>query len=446
MTSRCDSAWQPCSSSALARRARSAAPRAGATPSESAAPRPSPGRSRSTGSGPAPEQKALPGRHRRVQEAVSRTSRSTTSRSATTCRRCSRRRSRAATRPTWRTSPSPVSCKQFANQGALKPIEFARAIARGELRARLARARHLQRQALRARLQGEQQVDRLVQRPGLQDRGRHAADDAGPQFAERPRTRCGRRARRPTRSAAPTAGRSPTCSRTSTSGRPGAAKYDLLSAHKIKWTDPSVKAALKTMAQVLGDTSNIVGGTSGALQTDFPTSVNNVFQTPPKAAMVIEGDFVPGVATVKAKPASDYNEFAFPSINGSKPSVVIGGDTIVTFKDTPAIRAFVKFLATPGGGRRSGRSAAGFATGNKNMPAERRTPTRSPARRPVAIAKAKSVRLRHVRPAAGRVRRHGRPGRVGASSRTSCSNPKDVTGIAAAARGGRERRRTRRRK
>ena len=35
----------------------------------------------------------------------------------------------------------------------------------------------------------------------------------------------------------------------------GPAKYEALSAHKIKWTDPSVATALKTMGQVLGDTS-----------------------------------------------------------------------------------------------------------------------------------------------------------------------------------------------
>jgi len=95
----------------------------------------------------------------------------------------------------------------------------------------------------------------------------------------------------------------------------GPAKYAALTAHKIKWTDASVAAALKSMASVF-QSANMAGGTSGAVQTDFPTSVNNVFQTPPKAAMVMEGDFVPGVQTVKAKP-SDYGEFAFPSINGS---------------------------------------------------------------------------------------------------------------------------------
>ncbi len=146
----------------------------------------------------------------------------------------------------------------------------------------------------------------------------------------------------------------------------GVTKYNLLSAHKIKWTDPSVTAALKTMALVIGNGANMAGGTSGAVQTQFPDSVNNVFQNPPKAAMVIEGDFVPGVATVKAKPKTDYGEFPFPSINGSGPAVEIGGDTIVTFKDNPAIESFVKFLASPQAAAAWAKHG-GFATGNRNM-------------------------------------------------------------------------------
>ncbi len=146
----------------------------------------------------------------------------------------------------------------------------------------------------------------------------------------------------------------------------GVAKYRALSGHAIKWTDPTVKKALRTMAAVLSDTSNIYGGATGALHTDFPTSVNNVFEGPPKAAMVMEGDFVPGVATVTATPTTDYNVFTFPSINGSGPEVEIGGDTIVAFKDTPAIEAFVKFLTTPQAAAAWAKHG-GFATGNKNM-------------------------------------------------------------------------------
>jgi len=129
----------------------------------------------------------------------------------------------------------------------------------------------------------------------------------------------------------------------------GPAKYDQLSRHTIKWTDPSVTTALRTMAQVLSDTSNLAGRAS-ATQTDFTTSVEDVFQNPPKAAQVIEGDFVPGVVASKTKlrAGTGYDVFPFPSIGSGGSNVVVGGgDSITVFKDTPAVRAFVRFLATP---------------------------------------------------------------------------------------------------
>ena len=44
----------------------------------------------------------------------------------------------------------------------------------------------------------------------------------------------------------------------------GQAKYQALTAHTIKWTDPSVKTALKTMADIVGNSGNVAGGTTGA--------------------------------------------------------------------------------------------------------------------------------------------------------------------------------------
>ena len=169
----------------------------------------------------------------------------------------------------------------------------------------------------------------------------------------------------------------------------GPARYALLTLHKIKWTDASVTAAMNTMAQVIGDSANMAGGTSGAVQTDFPTSVNNVWESPPKAAQVLEGDFVPGVATVKSKPGTGYGEFPFPSINNSPPSVEIGGDTIVAFRDNPAIESFVNFLGTPAAAA-AWAAKGGFATGNKHMPSSvyPDATTRATAS---AIAKAKYV-------------------------------------------------------
>jgi ABC-type glycerol-3-phosphate transport system substrate-binding protein len=150
----------------------------------------------------------------------------------------------------------------------------------------------------------------------------------------------------------------------------GPTKYNALSAHKIKWTDPSVKTALKTMAQVVGDTSNVAGGTSGALQYSFNDSVTNAFGTKPKAAIVFEADFVGGVilSSTKSKAKTGFNTGVFPTIKpGPGASAVeVAGDSIVTFKDTPAVRAFIKFLATAQAAAAWAKSG-GFGTGNHNM-------------------------------------------------------------------------------
>ena len=150
----------------------------------------------------------------------------------------------------------------------------------------------------------------------------------------------------------------------------GPAKYDQLAEHKIPWTDQSVKKALNEMAQVYSDSKNIAGGTTGALNTDFPTSVTNVFQpSSPKAAMVMEGDFVPGVAKgqTAAKPDTDYNVFAFPAVDGKGGDYVVGGgDVIVMFKDNPASQALVKYLATPEAAEIWAKKG-GYSSPNKNV-------------------------------------------------------------------------------
>ena len=63
--------------------------------------------------------------------------------------------------------------------------------------------------------------------------------------------------------------------------------------------------------------------------------------------MVIEADFVPGVVKTTLKPETGYNFFTFPSVDGSPPSVVAKGNLIIIFRDTPAVRAFVDYLASP---------------------------------------------------------------------------------------------------
>jgi len=144
--------------------------------------------------------------------------------------------------------------------------------------------------------------------------------------------------------------------------------YDQLTEHSIPWTDPSVTTALDAMAQIFSDTQNIAGGTAGALEADFPTSVTQVYSDPPEASMVFEGDFVQGVIIdeTEAEPETGFNQFAFPSVNDSPPSVVGGGDVVVMFKDDSASRAFVEYLGTPEAAE-IWASRGGFSSPNMNV-------------------------------------------------------------------------------
>jgi alpha-glucoside transport system substrate-binding protein len=128
----------------------------------------------------------------------------------------------------------------------------------------------------------------------------------------------------------------------------GLEKYDQLAAHEIPWTDKSVKEALTIMADVL-ESDKIAGGASGALQTDFNTSVTQAFNDPPKGAIVFEGDFVGGIitGTTDATLGQDADFFEFPSIDGSKDVVLGGGDIAVLLKDSEGGKALIEYLATP---------------------------------------------------------------------------------------------------
>ena len=210
----------------------------------------------------------------------------------------------------------------------------------------------------------------------------------------------------------------------------GPVKYDLLTTHKIKWTDPSVITALKTMGKILGDTSNIAGGTSGALQYNFNDSVTNAFSTPPKAAMVFEADFVGGViaSSTKAKPRTGFNTFTFPSITPKySDAVEIAGDLIVTFRDNPAIRAFIKFLTTPVAAAAWAKSG-GFGTGNHKMsPTVYPDPITKATETPLLTAKSVVFDMSDEQPASfGSTAGQGEWGIF----QTFLKTPSDVTGVA----------------
>jgi alpha-glucoside transport system substrate-binding protein len=146
----------------------------------------------------------------------------------------------------------------------------------------------------------------------------------------------------------------------------GPEMYDQLAKHEIPWTHQSVKDALTEMARIVGDTKNIVGGTSGALQTDLETSVSNVLSDEPKGASILGGDYVPGVVKTALQPGTGFDAFEFPAITDSPASVVASGNLIVRFTDSPATEAFINYLATPEAAQ-IWAELGGFSSPNQNL-------------------------------------------------------------------------------
>jgi ABC-type glycerol-3-phosphate transport system substrate-binding protein len=143
----------------------------------------------------------------------------------------------------------------------------------------------------------------------------------------------------------------------------GGDMYDQLTAHEIPRTDESVTVALQHMQEIFQDKDNIAGN---PLQIEFPTSVSQVWADPPRAAMVMEGDFV---RTEIPEGADNYDFFTFPSIDDSPPAVVGGGDIVVMFKDTEASRALVEYLASPEAAE-IWVNLGGFSSPNQNVSAD----------------------------------------------------------------------------
>ncbi|MFC7815155.1 ABC transporter substrate-binding protein [Streptomyces sp. NPDC057367] len=151
----------------------------------------------------------------------------------------------------------------------------------------------------------------------------------------------------------------------------GPEKYDALAAHELKWTDASVVEALTTLGKLFKDKQLVEGGQKGALNTDFPGSVEKVFGPKPEAGMVYEGDFVAGVAKDQfgKEIGKDADFFPFPAVDGGEAPVVSGGDAAVVLKDgknSEAGMALLEYLATPEAAA-VWAEAGGFLSPNKNL-------------------------------------------------------------------------------
>jgi alpha-glucoside transport system substrate-binding protein len=165
----------------------------------------------------------------------------------------------------------------------------------------------------------------------------------------------------------------------------GAAAYNQLAAHSMKWSSPDVTNTFAELAALVGPSgSNLLGGMKGALADgSFPNCVSGVFPSKgsPTAAMVFEADFVttsvpsnytPGNAsscTLSATASPCYDTFNFPAPTGSAyvNDIQGSGDVAMLLKSTKQSQALIKYLASPSAAD-IWANLGGFASANEKVP------------------------------------------------------------------------------
>ena len=121
--------------------------------------------------------------------------------------------------------------------------------------------------------------------------------------------------------------------------------YDKWVAHKIPWTDASIKSAFQKfgadrLRQPLHQRRAAVD--PGHQLTSRPPIRHS--RARPKAYMYYLGDFAAGFITAQfksAKPGTDFNFFHFPTINPTYKGALTGGvDVVVALGTTTPCRAW----------------------------------------------------------------------------------------------------------
>ena len=130
----------------------------------------------------------------------------------------------------------------------------------------------------------------------------------------------------------------------------GGTVYDQLVSHQIAWTDPKIKDVWEQFGKIVFTEGYVPGGATAVLATNFQDASYLPFDTPSKAAMYYEGDFVQGFIKNQFPSlavGTDYAFFPFPTIDAQYAGAVTGGaDLVVAFKDTPTVRSFVAYMAS----------------------------------------------------------------------------------------------------
>jgi alpha-glucoside transport system substrate-binding protein len=127
--------------------------------------------------------------------------------------------------------------------------------------------------------------------------------------------------------------------------------YDRWWQGDLPWTSPEVRGAYAKFGAIATDPKLVSGGPNSALTTNFGESPKGLVADPPGCYLHVQADWV-GNAMAAAVPGvtagTDIDFFPFPALDPQAAgSLEINGEVLGAFRDTPQVRAFMRYVSTP---------------------------------------------------------------------------------------------------
>jgi alpha-glucoside transport system substrate-binding protein len=120
----------------------------------------------------------------------------------------------------------------------------------------------------------------------------------------------------------------------------GTETYDKWVKHEIPFNDPSVKHAAELFGKILFTPNYVLGGAKNSTGVKFGNAPGPMFNNPPGCWLHRQATFINAFFPKGKVAGVDYDWFPFPPID--KQGILEAGELSTVFKDTPAVRDFLK--------------------------------------------------------------------------------------------------------
>ncbi|MEL7036873.1 MAG: ABC transporter substrate-binding protein [Cyanobacteria bacterium J06592_8] len=123
--------------------------------------------------------------------------------------------------------------------------------------------------------------------------------------------------------------------------------YDQWVQNKIPFNAPAVRDAFERFGEIALNPKYVVGGTVGLVSIPFGLSPNGLFTDPPECYLHRQASFISSFFPEGVELGKNVDIFPLPPINPEYGlPILIGGDMVAMFNDTPAARKLMQYLAS----------------------------------------------------------------------------------------------------